>query len=55
MSRFFELRRELREEFTAAGIESAGVDADILILDRKLNVRCVWSMGREVEGTNKLV
>ena len=31
MSRFFELRRELREEFTAAGIESAGVDADILI------------------------
>lgn len=31
MSRYFELRRELQEKFTDAGIESAGVDADILI------------------------
>lgn len=37
------------------GSLARGKDADILILDRKLNVRCVWSMGREVEGTNKLV
>lgn len=31
MSRFFELRRELIDKFTAAGIESAGVEADILV------------------------
>lgn len=31
MSRFAELRRELLERFSAAGIESAGVEADILI------------------------
>ena len=31
MSRFLELRRELRGKFTDAGIESASVDADILI------------------------
>lgn len=31
MSRYFELRRELREKFSDGGIESAGVDADILI------------------------
>ena len=36
------------------GSLARGKDADILILDRKLNVRCVWSMGIEVEGTNKL-
>ena len=36
------------------GTLAHGKDADILILDRKLNVRCVWSMGIEVEGTNKL-
>lgn len=36
------------------GTLARGKDADILILDRKLNVRCVWSMGIEVEGTNKL-
>ena len=29
-------------------------DADIVILDRKLNVRSVWSMGHLVEGTNTL-
>lgn len=29
-------------------------DADILALDRDLNVRAVWSMGKLVEGTNKL-
>ena len=31
-----------------------GKDADIVILDRKLNVRSVWSMGHLVEGTNTL-
>lgn len=36
------------------GTLARGKDADILILDRKLNVRCIWSMGIEVEGTNKL-
>ena len=29
-------------------------DADIVILDRKLNVRSVWSIGHLVEGTNTL-
>ncbi|MEG1749769.1 MAG: N-acetylglucosamine-6-phosphate deacetylase [Tannerellaceae bacterium] len=32
-----------------------GKDADILILDRKLNIRSVWSMGRLVPETNTLV
>lgn len=31
-----------------------GKDADIVILDKKLNVRSVWSMGYLVEGTNTL-
>ena len=31
-----------------------GKDADIVILDRKLNVRSVWSMGHLVEGPNTL-
>ena len=31
-----------------------GKDADILILDEKLNVRAAWSMGKLVEGTNSL-
>ena len=31
-----------------------GKDADIVILDRKLNVRAVWSMGCLVDGTNTL-
>ena len=26
-------------------------DADILILDDKLDVRCIWQMGRIVENT----
>ena len=29
-------------------------DADIIALDRDLNVRAVWAMGKLVEGTNKL-
>ena len=32
-----------------------GKDADILILDKKLNVRCVFSQGNMVEGTNTLI
>ena len=31
-----------------------GKDADIIALDRELNVRAVWAMGELVEGTNKL-
>ena len=31
-----------------------GKDADILVLDKELNVRAVWAMGKLVEGTNKL-
>ena len=29
-------------------------DADIMVLDKDLNVRAVWAMGKLVEGTNKL-
>lgn len=29
-------------------------DADVLILDRDLNIRAAWAMGRLVEGTNTL-
>ncbi len=31
-----------------------GMDADILILDRKLNIRAAWAMGQIVEGTYTL-
>ena len=31
-----------------------GKDADIIALDKDLNVRAVWAMGQLVEGTNKL-
>lgn len=31
-----------------------GKDADIVVLDRDLNVRAVWAMGKLVDGTNKL-
>lgn len=37
------------------GTLARGKDADILILDRKLKVRGVWSMGHEIGGTNTLV
>lgn len=29
--------------------------ADIVILDKELNVRCVWSMGKIVPGTDVLL
>ena len=29
-----------------------GKDADIVLLDRELNVHAVWSMGKLVEGTD---
>jgi N-acetylglucosamine-6-phosphate deacetylase len=32
-----------------------GKDADILILDEKVNLRAAWAMGKLVEGTNTLV
>ena len=32
-----------------------GKDADIVILDKELNVRCVWSMGKIVPGTDILL
>ena len=31
-----------------------GKDADIMVLDKDLNVCAVWAMGKPVEGTNKL-
>lgn len=37
------------------GTLQRGKDADIVILDRKLNVRAVWSMGQIVPETNTLV
>lgn len=33
------------------GTLSRGKDADILIIDDKLNIRCVWQMGRIIENT----
>ncbi len=32
-----------------------GKDADIVILDKELNVRCVWSMGKVAPGTDGLL
>ena len=37
------------------GALSKGKDADIVILDKGLNVRCVWSMGKVVPGTDRLL
>ena len=45
--------RILHIDQTKGSIE-AGKDADIVLLDRDLNVRAVWAMGKLVEGTNKL-
>ena len=36
------------------GTLERGKDADMIALDRDLNVRAVWAMGELVEGTNKL-
>ena len=36
------------------GTLERGKDADIIALDRDLNVRAGWAMGQLVEGTNKL-
>ena len=36
------------------GTLQRGKDADIVLLDRDLNVRAVWAMGKLVEDTNKL-
>lgn len=36
------------------GTLQKGKDADILILDRNLNIRSVWSMGKRVPDTNTL-
>ena len=32
-----------------------GKDADIVILDKDVNVRCVFSHGNIVEGTNTMI
>lgn len=37
------------------GALAKGLDADIVILDKELNVRCVWSMGKIVPGTDVLL
>lgn len=36
------------------GSLAKGKDADILSLDKDLNIQAVWAMGKIVEGTNKL-
>lgn len=36
------------------GTLQKGKDADIVILDKDIHVRCVFSMGKEVEGTNTI-
>ena len=36
------------------GTLQRGKDADLMVLDKDLNVRAVWAMGKLVEGTNKL-
>lgn len=36
------------------GTLEKGKDADIVALDRNLNVCAVWAMGKIVEGTNSL-
>ena len=37
--------------FGRKGALARGKDADIVILDEKLNVRCVWQMGKIIENT----
>lgn len=37
------------------GTLQKGKDADIVILDKDINVRCVFSKGKEVEGTNTMI
>ena len=37
------------------GSLSKGKDADIVVLDKELNVRCVFSNGKIVEGTNTMI
>ena len=37
------------------GTLQRGKDADIVILDKDVNVRCVFSYGEIVEGTNTLI
>ena len=36
------------------GTLEKGKDADIVMYNKALEVQCVWSMGKIVEGTNKL-
>ncbi len=37
------------------GTLQKGKDADIVILDKSVNVRCVFSYGDIVEGTNTMI
>ena len=37
--------------FGRKGALARGKDADVLILDEKLKVRCVWQMGKIIENT----
>ena len=37
------------------GTLQRGKDADIVILDKDVNVRCVFSYGNVVEGTNTMI
>ena len=48
------LERRIMGVLDRKGTLERGKDADIIVLDRDLNVRAVWAMGELVEGTNKL-
>lgn len=37
------------------GTLEKGKDADIVVLDKDINVRCVFAKGKEVEGTNTMI
>ena len=40
---------------SSKGTLQKGKDADILIIDKDISIRCVFSCGRTVEGMNTLV
>ena len=40
---------------SSKGTLQKGKDADILIIDKDISIRCVFSCGRIVEGMNTLV
>ena len=45
---------KIMKVYDRKGSLERGKDADIISLDRNLDIQAVWSMGKIVEGTNKL-